>query len=107
VYRSSCLVCPLLVLALGSIATAAEAAPLDSAALFSAVASPRAGHVETVADRHCWWQDGRRHCRSRTYRRQGSDYYERNADSLPYGTSRWWEEMLRENRAGNPGGGRN
>jgi hypothetical protein len=107
VYRSSCLIHPLVVLALGSITTAATAAPSNSAAVLSTMASPRSGQVETVADRQCWRQDGRRHCRSRTYRRQSSGYYERDANSLPYGTSRWWEEMLRENRAGNPGGGRN
>jgi len=67
-------------------------------------AAPPSG-VERVAERRCGWQQGRRHCRGRGYARQTSDYYVRDADKLPFGTSRWWEEMLRENRAGNPGGG--
>jgi hypothetical protein len=58
-----------------------------------------------VGERGCGWQQGQRHCRGRGYARQASDYYVRDADKLPFGTSRWWEEMLRENRAGNPGGG--
>jgi hypothetical protein len=27
-------------------------------------------------------------------------YIERNADRLPFGSSIWWDQMLRENRAG-------
>ena len=27
-------------------------------------------------------------------------YIERHADKLPFGSSIWWEQMLRENRAG-------
>jgi hypothetical protein len=61
--------------------------------------------LQRVAERRCWWQQGRRHCRGQRYARQTGDYYERDPDQLPYGTSRWWEEMLRANRAGNPGGG--
>jgi hypothetical protein len=32
-----------------------------------------------------------------------SDYYERLADKLPFGSSIWWEQMLRERRGGRPG----
>jgi len=70
---------------------------------------------ERVALRRCWQRGGVRHCRS--YRRGpaygyhngngNGDYYEHDADRLPFGSSRWWDEMMRENRAGNPGGGRN
>jgi hypothetical protein len=62
--------------------------------------------------RHCWREHGRRHCRSYggpatySYRSGGSDYYEHDSNSLPYGSQRWWDQMLRENRL-NPGGGRN
>jgi hypothetical protein len=65
---------------------------------------------QRVALRRCG-QRGARHCRSYRagrvygYRKGYSDYYEHDADRLPYGTSRWWDQMLRENRAGNPGGG--
>jgi len=64
---------------------------------------------ERVSLRRCWQRDGVRHCRS--YRggpvdrnRNGtgngnSDYYEHDADRLPFGTSRWWDEMMRENRS--------
>ena len=44
-------------------------------------------------------------CRSRARAAADSGYYERDANKLPIGTTRWWDEMLRENRAGNPGGG--
>ena len=27
-----------------------------------------------------------------------SDYYERDVNKLPFGTSVWWDQMLRENR---------
>jgi ABC-type sugar transport system substrate-binding protein len=30
----------------------------------------------------------------------GSGYYERIADKLPTGTSRWWHQMDQENRGG-------
>jgi hypothetical protein len=32
-----------------------------------------------------------------------SDYYERLADKLPFGSSIWWEQMMRERRGGRPG----
>jgi hypothetical protein len=97
---------PLLVsLALGATATALRADPMAGARMANEAANQRDARLERVAARHCWLQQGRRHCRDRTSARQTSDYYVRDADKLPYGTSRWWEEMLRENRAGNPGGG--
>jgi len=30
-------------------------------------------------------------------------YYERLADKLPFGSSIWWEQMMRERRGGRPG----
>jgi len=95
----------LVVLALGVGAPPSRANPTPSALIARAVAGPGVA-LERVAARRCWWEQGRRHCRPRTSARQtGDDYYVRDADKLPIGTSRWWEEMLRENRAGNPGGG--
>jgi hypothetical protein len=35
--------------------------------------------------------------------RTGSDYVERLADKLPFGSSVWWEQMVRERRGGRPG----
>jgi hypothetical protein len=66
---------------------------------------------ERVALRRCWQRGGVRHCRSYRgvqvyrYRNGNGDYYEHDANRLPYGTARWWDQMLRENRAGNSGGG--
>jgi hypothetical protein len=34
---------------------------------------------------------------------QESDYHERIADKLPFGSSIWWEQMVRERRGGRPG----
>ena len=98
--------------------------------VFSGVAAARAAPVgglvgdllsradavgwERVALRRCWQRGGGRHCRSYrggsayNYRGNGeSSYYVHDADKLPYVSSRWWDQMMRENRAGNPGGGRN
>src|SRR4029453_14404133 len=88
----------LLSLPLGATATALRAGPMAGARMANEAANQRDARLERVAVRHCWWQQGRRHCRSHTSARQTSDYYVRDADQLPYGTSRWWEEMLRENR---------
>ena len=86
-------------------ASAAHGNPLSSAAIGNGASSQRDGIVAPVADRHCWRQKGRQHCRSRGYVPYNSGYYVRDADKLPFGTSIWWDQMLRENRAGNPGGG--
>jgi hypothetical protein len=34
---------------------------------------------------------------------QGSDYIERLADKLPFGSSTWWDQMVRERRGGRAG----
>jgi hypothetical protein len=91
----------LVALTVGAAATGSQGAPLRSD-----LSATQAGEgLRRVAERHCWWQQGRRHCRGRGFQRQTSDYYVRDADKLPFGSSIWWEQMLRENRAGNPGGG--
>ncbi len=33
----------------------------------------------------------------------GNDYQERLADKLPFGSSIWWDQMVRERRGGRPG----
>jgi len=48
---------------------------------------------------------GKRRCRWYADSERNSGYFEHNADKLPFGSQRWWDQMLRENRAGNPGGG--
>src|SRR5262249_20885256 len=85
--------------------TAAHANPLSSAAISNGASSQRDGIVAPVARRHCLPHHGRQQCRSRAYVPYNSGYYVRDADKLPFGTSIWWDQMLRENRAGNPGGG--
>jgi hypothetical protein len=89
---------------------AAQAAP--AGVVIGNLLSADAVGWERVALRRCWQRGGVRHCRSyrggSTYGFRGNDdanYYVHDADKLPYGTSRWWDEMMRENRAGNPGGG--
>jgi hypothetical protein len=65
---------------------------------------------QDVAYRRCWWRYGQRHCDwygapyrgygyypSRGYR----GYYGPNLpEAYPLGSSRWWEEMDREDRGG-------
>jgi hypothetical protein len=36
-------------------------------------------------------------------RSQGSDYMERLADKLPFGSNEWWRQMDRERRGGRAG----
>ena len=97
---------PLLaVLALGATASKLPASPVAGALIGKEAVNQPDARLDRVAARRCWWEQGRRHCRLRAAAPQTSDYYVRDADKLPFGTSRWWEEMLRENRAGNPGGG--
>jgi hypothetical protein len=92
------------------IATAAQSAPIAAAVSGVGAAARASPLADTIASR-CWWRNGRRYCarddRPRAYRprSQGSDYYEHIPEKLPYGSQLWWDQMLRDNRAGNPGGG--
>jgi hypothetical protein len=63
--------------------------------------------VETVASRRCSWRNGKQRCifDRATRPAPSSDYQQYWADKLPFGTSTWWDQMLRENRGGNSGGG--
>ena len=88
-------------LGLGSLAAQAApgAAPLsESMAAVGDQAKP-----QEIAYRRCWWQDGRRHCHryGSPYRGYGYRYY---GPMLPEayrtGSSRWWQEMDREDRGG-------
>jgi hypothetical protein len=91
----------------GMVTTGQAASIAGFTRLVAAVTKPAL--VDQVASRHCWRHNGTRHCtwgapRAR-YRNGGSEYYEHDSDSLPFGSQRWWDQMLRENRL-NPGGGR-
>jgi hypothetical protein len=56
--------------------------------------------VSRTAPRHCRWQHGQRVC---WVPRSDGDWYEHDANKLPFGTERWRDQMRRENRLGNPG----
>jgi hypothetical protein len=81
-------------LASGLIADTAHAVAADT---LKAAADQRTGSVSTIASRR------RTHREPRAYNRS-SDYYEHDANKLPFGTQRWRDQMRRENRLGNPGG---
>ena len=93
------------------IAAPAEAAPIASSVVDLSATAREASFADKTASRRCWWRNGQRHCvrvggsRVYGYRNQGSDYYEHIPEKLPYGSSSWWDQMVRENRGGNPGGG--
>jgi hypothetical protein len=59
--------------------------------------------VEPVAYRRCWWRHGVRHCRhyggGRTYGYSGPHLPE----AYRTGSSRWWQEMDRQDRGGRGG----
>jgi hypothetical protein len=97
-------------LAVGFFANAAQAAPIATPVIDIGVATGAASSIERIASRRCWWRNGERHCVKvggprAYYRGQRSDYYEHIPEKLPYGSSSWWDQMVRENRGGNPGGG--
>ena len=97
------------IVAIGATTAAAHATPLGSAGGVLANEVRSAAGVDKVAYRRCWNRNGRRHCRmvrdERGYRYRNGDYYEHDAEKLPFGSQRWWDQMVRENRGGNPGGG--
>ena len=80
-----------------------DAAPISSNV--QAATSTEATAVENAAYRRCWRRNGVTCCRwygegrLRGYRARPR-YYEYDANRLPFGTSRWWEQMEREGRAG-------
>jgi hypothetical protein len=81
--------------ALMTIGPIAHAAPLGASerGLRAQNAAPLA---EPVA-RRCWWRNGVRHCqRYRVYGYSGPHYPE----AYRTGSSRWWQEMDREDRGG-------
>ena len=98
-------------LAVSIVATAAAAAPIASSVVDLGATAREASLVDKTASRRCWWRNGQRHCvrvgqqRVYGYRNQGSDYQEHIPEKLPYGSSSWWDQMVRENRGGNSGGG--
>jgi hypothetical protein len=98
-------------LALATMTAGGHAAPIAGAAADLRAAAAETSPMATVASRHCWRRHGKLHCtggegQRHAYRYKGdSDYYEHDSSRLPFGTQRWWDQMLRENRL-NSGGGR-
>jgi len=92
-------------LGLGSLT--AQAAPVaPSPAAMSAGAD---GKAESVAYRRCFWRHGYRHCRwyGPGYRDYGYRYYgPMTPEAYRTGSTRWWQEMDREDRGGRGGRGR-
>jgi hypothetical protein len=94
------------ILASGVVIDAAWAVPTGDLAMRAASRTPS---VDAIADRRCLWRDGRRYCPPYNgsgaygFRSPGTDYYQHDADKLPFGTRRWRDQMRRENRLGNPG----
>jgi hypothetical protein len=97
---------------LALVLAAADAAPMPGAAR-GLYATGAQLNLSPTAYRRCWTHNGKRHCGSeRRARADGtrsngrySDYYEHIPERLPFGSQRWWDEMVRENRGGNGGGG--
>jgi len=95
----------------GMSAAAAHAAAIPNSVIDLRASAREASLVDKTASRRCWWRNGKRHCArvggTRVYgsRNQRSDYHEHIPEKLPYGSSSWWDQMVRENRGGNPGGG--
>ena len=97
-----------------ALAGLAAAAPVAKAATLSGGVVPADMRealvsVDKVAYRRCHWRRGVKRCRwyddddddDRAPRRYRPEpYYERDANRIPFGTSRWWEQMEREDRAG-------
>jgi hypothetical protein len=87
-------------LGLGSLAV--EAAPLAATGREAMAAVGGNLQAQPIAYRRCWWQGGSRHCRYGSpyrgygYRYDGPLYPE----AYRTGSSRWWQEMDREDRGG-------
>jgi hypothetical protein len=96
----------------GSVVLPARAAPITSSAAAVGADAWQSSLTDQIAARHCSHGHGTRHCsgydprRVYRYRNGSSDYYEHDSNSLAFGSQRWWDQMLRENRL-NSGGGRN
>src|SRR5262245_6522644 len=63
--------------------------------------------VIRAASGPCRWRKGQLTCRAGRSTSDGAhtpnDYFEHDANKLPFGTERWRDQMRRENRLGNPG----
>jgi hypothetical protein len=81
----------------------ATQASMSGAASHLAAATRAQSNLDPVAYRNCWWRHGVRHCRyyrgARSYGYSGPHVPE----AYPAGSSRWWQEMDRQDRGGRGG----
>ena len=94
------------VVAIGAAASIAQALPAGDMGGVHRSIVEAATQVETVASRRC--ARGSKRCRvqraHRAYRpaaerraaSEETDYYVNDSRELPFGTKRWWEQMIRE-----------
>ena len=88
----------------------AQAAPGASGMSQTMAAVGAQSKPQDVAYRRCWWRQGHRHCRwydapyrgdgYYPYRGEGYYYGPTLPEAYPVGSSRWWQEMDREDRGG-------
>jgi hypothetical protein len=87
-----------------------QAAPAASGTSQIMAAAGVQSKPQDVAYRRCWWRHGHRHCRWYDapyrsegyipYRGEGYYYGPTLPEAYPVGSSRWWQEMDREDRGG-------
>lgn len=91
-----------------------QAAPLAAGMTRTMTAVGTQAKPQDVAYRRCWWQAGNRHCRWYGAPQRGYGYYPYRGgyyygptlpEAYPAGSSRWWQEMDREDRGGRGGRG--
>jgi len=86
---------------LGLGALGAQAAPAALGMMRTMAAVGAQSKPQDVAYRRCWWRHGHRHCKLYDGSYRGYGYYGPNLpEAYPTGSSRWWEEMDREDRGG-------
>ena len=85
------------VLAQAAIGLAAETSLRPSARWSGSLSTPAAACRPRAPEGSC------RAARPRRGPPAPRDYYEHDANKLPFGTERWRDQMRRENRLGNPG----
>ena len=88
----------------------AQAAPAAPGMTQTMAAVGAQSKPQDVAYRRCWWRNGHRHCRWYDAPYRGYGYYPYRGDgyyygptlpeAYPVGSSRWWQEMDREDRGG-------
>src|SRR5262245_19353380 len=106
-------ICGAISLGLSPLDAQAAPAPAGTTQTMAAVAAQ--SKPQDVAYQRCRWRHGQRHCRWYDVPYPGVGYYPYRGggyyygptlpEAYPAGSSRWWEEMDRENRGGRGGRG--